>query len=169
MKRAVLFAFAFTGLAACETPTSPPTRGPNVAGPSFAVIVNEQRLPFSISAANPCTGEPFVVEGEFHFLVTGNTSNSGNSHFHVHVNAHGEGVGASGARYVFNEEDNFTVHQNGPGPIVFQDVLSLLLIRQGSSEVPDNFVIKQNVRFTIDPMTGEFQIVRENFTVECRG
>jgi hypothetical protein len=169
MKHVTLFAFLFAGLAACDTPPSGPVPGEaGIRAPAFAVIINE-RNPFVLVTENPCNGEPFTAEGEFHVLVTANTSPSGNTQVHVHLNAHGEGTSATGARYIFNEALNLHARQQGDGPIVEQDVVSILFIRQGTSDVPDNFVAKINVRFTIDPVTGDVEIVREKISLECRG
>jgi hypothetical protein len=166
MNRLALFAFAW--LAACDPPSWPTSQDPTIAGPSLAVVLQD-RIPLELITDNPCTGEAFIVEGEFHLVITETTSASGNSQFFFHNTAHGEGTGASGARYVFNQADEFKAQQEGNGPIVFQNPISLLLIRQGSSDVPDNFVIKMNLRTTFYPATGESETIRDNEATECRG
>lgn len=107
-----LLALAIVG---CDTPLSAPTRrAPAVAEPVFAVVANDW-MAFSISDNNPCTGEFSTVTGQVHTIVTATESNGGPSNFDFHLNIHGDGVGASGARYVFNDDENYPSHLEGMG------------------------------------------------------
>jgi hypothetical protein len=169
MKRVALFAFAFTWLAACDSPSAPTSQTPVLktapaGAPSFAKIVNEK---FVISGPewNPCRPTEFVeFSGSSHFLVTGEVTPTG-THIKTHINTQGiEGVGrTSGNRYrvLRNVKDvvEFTAL-----PFHSSDEIDgrFRLIRQGSK---GNLWLRLTIRTSFPPL--KFEIIRNE--IECRG
>jgi hypothetical protein len=165
MQRFALFAFAFIGLAACETPISAPTpRAPSVAGPSFAKILNE-KFPISSIVFNPCPpAEPVAFEGTFHEVVTGEVSPT-SIDIKVHLNTqelHGVGL-VTGDRYEVIENEKADEEFSTPPPRLDETIdLRERLIRQGSL---DNFWFRVTEHVTFPPL--KIEIIR--LEVECRG
>lgn len=170
MKRFALLAFAFTWLAACDSPSAPTPQTPAlktapVGAPSFAKIAN---YTYDISGGvyNPCPpAELVLVQGSIHFLITGEQTPAG-SDVKVHLNTQGiEGVGlTSGDRYqwILNEKYDFEFSNVPPFPFEQEFEYRYRLIRQGSD---DNLWVRQTVRYSYPPF--EFEIIRNEF--ECRG
>ena len=76
-------------------------------------------------AFNDCTGEWFDNTFNVHFVQT----DSGPGHFNVHI----EGIGeTSGLRYVGNNLDNEFLHASPDGTFLFDRVLDVQLVAQGS-------------------------------------
>jgi hypothetical protein len=171
MKRSALFAFAFAGLAACETPISAPTpREPSVSMPSFATIFNES-FPVSGLAFNSCPPQEFVeFEGRLHVLVTSEETPTEVS-FKTHVNAQEiEGVGLTSG-------DIYRVEDNAKDEVTFtflptfsseqEQDFRFRLIREGPE---DNLWFRFTFRSSFDPARippFEFEIIRND--LECRG
>jgi hypothetical protein len=170
MKRHVLLSFALAGLAACETPPSAPTpRQPAVTEPLFAVVVNEQKLPFAFPVINPCNGEVVPLAGEFHVVVRETQDASGGIHFGFRLSAHGEGVGTiTGVTYVWNDVfgDHVNISESFPdGSANTTFTSSTLLIAKG--RVP-NFQLKALFHITFNA-NGEVTSLKSEFSPECRG
>jgi hypothetical protein len=169
MKRHALLAFAFAGLAACETPPSAPTPHlPAVTEPLFAVIINEQKLPFAFPVT-ACNGEIVPLTGEFHIVVRQTLDASGGSHFGFRLSAHGEGVGTvTGAKYVWNDVfgPNTNISASFPdGSANETFTSSTLLIGQG--KVP-NLQVKFLAHITINA-NGEVTSLKTVLSPECKG
>jgi hypothetical protein len=175
MKRTALCAFAFIGLAACDTPISAPTpRESSLAGPSIPAAQHEEqesgtllneRHPITGTVSNPCPpAEPVAFEGSVHEVITGEVSPT-SIDTKTHVNAQGiQGVGlVTGARYEVpeNEKTDFELSFR---PFTIDETIEIRfrLIRQGSL---DNFWFRLTERFTFPPF--HLEIIR--FEVECRG
>lgn len=169
MKRSALFAFAFAGLAACETPISAPTpREPSVSAPSFAKISNESvPVPVSFTEFNPCPPEEEFVafEGRLHTLVTADETPPDFT-VKIHFNAEGlQGVGlASGDMYRVgdNAKDEVSLTFVPTFSSELESDSRFRLIREGSK---DNLWLRFTFRFSFP--SGEFEIIR--YELECRG
>jgi hypothetical protein len=175
MKSIALFAFAFIGLAACDTPISAPTpRASSLAERSLSAAQHEEqesgtilneRFPITSTVFNPCPpAEPVAFAGSFHEVITGEvspTSIDTKTHFNTQE-IHGVGL-VTGARYevLQNEKDDF--EESFP-PFTFDLTVDrrMRLIRQGSL---DNFWFRVTQRFTFPP----FHVETIRFEVECRG
>jgi hypothetical protein len=165
MKRTALFAFLFAGLAACDTPTSAPTpEAPSVAGPSFALIVNERTddVPI-VGLFNPCPPQEFI-EGtvDMHLVVT-----AVGDRLRVRMNiseAHGVGL-TSGDRYIGHANRKFDGTISAEGE-TFEFVDHFRITREGSE---DNFDFFAVFLITI-PSEGEpsVELIRLR-SEECRG
>ena len=140
-------------------PTAPPAAAPRAA------VVRNDRAPFTVEATNPCNGEALVLRGEFHLLITDQTSESGNTVFHAHVNAEGRGVGSLGNEYVANGSANVLLHQKAGEPTAVGHAIAHLHVI-GRGQVPD-FFAHVNVRFEFNPATGQVVVTREQVRVEC--
>lgn len=164
MKRTALFAFILAGLAACDTPTSAPTpEAPSVAGPSFALIVNERTDDVPTLFLNPCPPQE-LIEGTVntHLVVT-----AVGDRLRVRMNiseAHGVGL-TSGDRYIGHANRKFDGTISAEGE-TFEHVDHFRVTRQGSE---DNFDFFAVFLITIPP-EGEPSVeliqVRSD---ECRG
>src|SRR5688572_629285 len=74
------------------------------ARPAAAAVIFNERQPFSFVVFNDCTGEPILVEGIFHQVVS-----EARGKIHARLNAHGIGVGLfSENTYVWND----TIHDD---------------------------------------------------------
>jgi hypothetical protein len=165
MKRTALFAFIFTGIAACDTPTSAPTpQARSVPGLSFAKILNERAddVPI-IGLFNPCPPQEFVNgTADMHLVVT-----AVGDRLRVRMNiseAHGVGV-TSGDRYVGHANRKFDGTVSAEGE-TFEFVDHFRITRQGSE---DNFDFFAVFLITIPP-EGEpsVELIRLR-SAECRG
>ena len=171
MKRFALLAFAFTLLAACETPSAPtpPTATlPEISVAASSVKLFNDKFGVSFIVSNPCPpAEDVAFGGSIHILSTGAvTPTSSDTKFHYNTQGI-EGVGlSSGDRYLYiqNEKTDSEFSFVYPFPFEQENDVRFRLIRQGSD---DNLWIRHTFRFSYSPPLFEFEIIREE--IECRG
>jgi hypothetical protein len=164
MKRPALFLFLFTGLLACDTPTSSPTpRGLTPTEPLFEQAIQETRMPVSGVVFNPCPpAEGVAFEGFVHLHATGDVEPP-DFDAKVHFNAQDvKGVGlVTGDTYSIQQ--NVKNDVSVQGPVVDQTLDNRFrLIRHGSL---DNLWFRFKARFTAPPATIEIKFDE----IECRG
>jgi hypothetical protein len=164
MKPAVLFVFLFTGLAACDTPTSAPTpRTLTITEPLLAQAFNDTRIPVSGVLFNPCPpAEEVAFEGFVHSHATGDLTPP-DFDAKVHFNAQGvSGIGlVTGAQYSIQENLKNDIFASGPVlDQTFDD--RFRMIRHGSL---DNLWVRFKARATAPPFNVEIKFDE----IECRG
>lgn len=116
-------------------------------------------IDFQITA---CSGEVVTFTGESHVLQ--HSTGNGNANVSVvHINFHLTGTGASGTRYVVNEEVNGTSTFAGAG--TFNSEARLVGVAQGSA---DNLAVHTFIHTTVNA-NGEITSTSFEFESDCNG
>lgn len=141
--------------------------GAALASRASAEVDQNIRVPFEMVLTNPCTGEDVAITGEEHIVSHVTTPKPGKFIVGLHTTYHGTGVGlTTGTTYNFNEVDNFHEKFTEPGAeFMFQDVASLHLISQGST---DNFFVHSINAMKVD-QDGNITQVNNHFDTGCNG
>jgi hypothetical protein len=130
----------------------------------FSVNANAQSssqfLPF-YSYQNVC-GDDVYFEGGFHFIINDVQSVNGNYHYKYHINAKGTGVGASGAKYQWNDAINYSFSANAGTTYTFTQTWSLI----GQGAAP-NLKMSVTYHFTINA-NGELTAYVDNYRFTCK-
>jgi hypothetical protein len=168
VKHFALFAFAFTWLAACDSPSAPTSQALAVKtdpdATSSAKIAND-RIEISGTEFNSCPPAELVrFRGSMHFLVTGQVTAT-TTDIKTHINMQGvEGVGlTSGDRYrVLRNLKSDLRFTASPSHSSEETDVRFRLIRQGSKA---NLWLRQTIRTSFPPL--RFELIRNE--IECRG
>jgi hypothetical protein len=134
------------------------------AGPGFS-----QTIPWAFGDDNPCTGEAFAGTGKFHFLITINTSSSGNLQSHSEATISGlQATTVTGKKYVVVNQEAITDTLDSDTMPFHQTVeRTVQYIRSGEDGAlfPDDdfyehflahFTINANGVVTVDDFTDDF-------------
>ena len=130
----------------------------------------DTHVPFSGSAVNPCTGEPFAGSGFVHIKIF----ESFDPNYHVSMEANVEsfeGITVTGVRYVVPEQlSSHTIADTDALPANGTDEEVAHLIRQaedGSFVAGDDFYVKISAHFTYNG-NGDLTSSFDDLTTECR-
>jgi hypothetical protein len=132
---------------------------------ALAANVVDDSVPISLSAYNPCNGEPVDLSGRLHYLVNVTENPAGGVHLDVHANTQGlSGTGqTTSARYEVNYTDTFQLNVTNTA-LEATAPLHLNVIAQG--QVP-NFLLHALFHIRLDA-TGGLTGSIDAFRVECR-
>jgi hypothetical protein len=136
-----------------------------------------ETVPITTTTDNPCTGEPVVLSGSYHFTSRYSaTVDSTGTKFHSvatkKLSLSGYAPG-SGARYrneqqeVSEENGTFSLGLDGLAPYERTDKATMLLIRQGESLRPDDFLVHFIAHITYNA-NGVITIQRAELDTDCR-
>ena len=132
---------------------------------ALAANVVDDSVPISLSAYNPCNGEPVDLSGRLHYLINVTENPTGGFHLDVHANTQGlSGAGqTTSARYEVNYTDTFQLNAANTA-LEATAPLHLNVIAQG--QVP-NFLLHAVFHIRVDA-TGSLTTYVDSFRVECR-
>ncbi len=169
MRFAIPVALAAALLAACDHPTTGPTR--EVGRPSFAastftenVKVSFEQLLF-VPCANGGLGEDVAFTIKFHVVLHETISNSGESQVLIHLQDQGSnGTGViTGDSYHLVGMTKFQDHFGG-FPIISEVVENFHIIGPGPG---NNFYLHQTFHVTINA-NGDLTAFVDNLRIECK-
>jgi hypothetical protein len=129
-----------------------------------------ERIPFTDTVDNPCTGSAITVTGHLH-LVT-HTVQKGTTHARVTLSIIGSGVDTAGTRYRLVEQGsaglnaNFPLDDTASGVAETTIVATVILVSEGRSpNLVSHAVMHVVGHFDTGVATGAVDFV----TAECRG
>ena len=123
-------------------------------------------IPISEELENNCTEEPFTLEGTFHMLLHGTTTENGNQYALYHHNVQAEGVSPSGAKYVATSVDQ-TLSTGDLTGNTHTVSARLKIHRQGEDGIEEDFIARSIFHVTQN-VNGEWTAQVEYFEIECR-
>ena len=122
------------------------------------------RQPESFTMDNPCTGEPILIEGVFHYVVHVTENENG---YHVAIRTNSSNVTATGQQ---TGDKHRAIHQTGVvqgslinGVFTSNETLDWRFVTTGSSP---NYLLHATVKYTFDE-DGQPSVVVEKVTAEC--
>jgi hypothetical protein len=136
-----------------------------------------ETVPITTTVDNPCTGEPVVLSGSYHFTSRYSvTVDTNGTKFHSVETKKLSLTGyapVSGARYkneqqeVTEQNGTFSLSLDGLAPYERTDKTTMLLIRQGESLRPDDFHVHFIAHITFNA-NGVITIQRAELDTDCR-
>lgn len=131
------------------------------------VEVNE-RTPVTCAVSNPCTGEPAVIEGTFHFIVNVTEDNSGGLHTVTHITLIGQGVSPDGVRYTVQNRNNAHTKSDLDSADNSTLIANFHVVRQGDDTLTeDDYMLRTTFHLTQNA-NGEQTATVNNVESECR-
>jgi hypothetical protein len=136
-------------------------------GPRAAVVLNEQRVPFSFAHPNPCAPADGIIafNGYVTTIITVTDDNSGGVHLGVQITeVNFSGVGTTGKLYKASREMHHSDNTSGPPPVTTTTVDNFRIIGPGPG---DNFYEYTRIHVTTAANGQQTADVAETRT-ECR-
>jgi hypothetical protein len=130
-----------------------------------AAQISNQRVDFTLTVSNPCTGEDVFLQGTSHFLMNTTFDQGGGAHFVEASETQGTGTSASGATYVLISTGEFVETPANDTVGNFTELSTFRVVRLGGGSSADDFTVTILFKGTV--VNGESVVDIERFETAC--